>query len=306
MSLVDDNLRTNRRLKTAGLWAGRILLVVSIAFIAWELSHHWTAISLWQPTSSTLLWLTALAVAYAVSLWLLVEGWHQIITVFAPEERIRTYPSFAITQIAKYLPGNIAHLIGRGLYLKGGKISASQIVKATIAEMAVIPLGALVWILLAGSAGTRALEALNIPDFAWPIMAVVLATVLAALALYCTQYHTLNGPQLRRLIFAALLSVLFMLALGLIYAAIFGLVGVGPTSDLLVVAIAAWLAGFLTPGAPGGIGIREATLLLLLGHLELDSSVLLSAALFRIITVSGDFLLFTASWIVYRKQRSRF
>ncbi|MGS4885953.1 hypothetical protein [Roseibium sp. MB-4] len=306
MSLVDDNLRTNRRLKTAGLWAGRILLVVSLAFVAWELSHHWTAILLWQPTSSTLLWLTALAVAYAVSLWLLVEGWHQIITVFAPEERIRTYPSFAITQIAKYLPGNIAHLIGRGLYLKGGKISASQIVKATIAEMAIIPLGALVWILLSGSAGTQALETFNLPDFAWQIMAVMLATALAAFALYFTRNHALNGQQLRCLILAALLSALFMLALGLIYAATFGLVGVGPTSDLVVVAIAAWLAGFLTPGAPGGIGIREATLLVLLGHLDLDSSALLSAALFRIVTISGDFLLFAASWIAYRKQRSRF
>lgn len=305
MSLVDDKLAKNRRLKTAGLWAGRILLVVSLTFVAWELSHHWTAISLWQPTSSTLLWLTGLAVAYAVSLWLLVEGWHQIITVFAPEKRIRTYPSFAITQIAKYLPGNIAHLIGRGLYLKGGKISASQIVKATIAEMAIIPLGALVWILLAGSAGNQALEALNLPNFAWPIMAFVLATALAAFALYCTRSPALNGQQLRCLIFAALLSILFMLALGLIYAATFGLVGVGQTSDLVVVAIAAWLAGFLTPGAPGGIGIREATLLVLLGHLELDSSVLLSAALFRIVTVSGDFLLFTASWIAYRKQRFR-
>ena len=53
----------------------------------------------------------------------------------------------------------------------------------------------------------------------------------------------------------------------------------------------AWLAGFLTPGAPAGLGVRESVLLIILAPAAGEASILALAALFRIVTVLGDGLL---------------
>jgi len=65
-----------------------------------------------------------------------------------------------------------------------------------------------------------------------------------------------------------------------------------------------WLAGFLTPGAPSGLGIREAMMLLFLGGL-VDESVLLTAiVLHRAMGVVGDVFVYGLG-LVYSWQISR-
>ena len=49
------------------------------------------------------------------------------------------------------------------------------------------------------------------------------------------------------------------------------------------------------PGAPGGLGIREAALVALLGATVGESTVLLAAVMFRMITTLGDSLFFFLS-----------
>lgn len=53
-----------------------------------------------------------------------------------------------------------------------------------------------------------------------------------------------------------------------------------------------WFAGFITPGAPSGIGIRETILIVSLDKILPGSSGVLIAILFRFITVGGDVLFF--------------
>jgi uncharacterized membrane protein YbhN (UPF0104 family) len=56
------------------------------------------------------------------------------------------------------------------------------------------------------------------------------------------------------------------------------------------------------PGAPGGLGVREAALVTLLGATLGQSTVLLAAVMFRIITTLGDGLFFflSALWAPMR------
>jgi len=56
--------------------------------------------------------------------------------------------------------------------------------------------------------------------------------------------------------------------------------------------VLAWLAGFVTPGAPAGLGIRELVLLFLLQGLVGGPDLLLVILLGRVITVSGDLVFF--------------
>jgi uncharacterized membrane protein YbhN (UPF0104 family) len=61
----------------------------------------------------------------------------------------------------------------------------------------------------------------------------------------------------------------------------------------------ALLAGgdFLMPGAPGGTGIREATLTLLLTGVVPADDALLTAVIFRFVTIIGDFWGILFAWI---------
>ena len=49
-----------------------------------------------------------------------------------------------------------------------------------------------------------------------------------------------------------------------------------------------WLGGFLVVGAPGGLGVREALFLGILGPLVGEAPALVSALTFRVATTLGD------------------
>ena len=51
----------------------------------------------------------------------------------------------------------------------------------------------------------------------------------------------------------------------------------------------AWVLGFIVPGAPGGIGVREAILVLLLSPVIGDTVTLSAALIHRLISIIGDF-----------------
>jgi uncharacterized membrane protein YbhN (UPF0104 family) len=59
--------------------------------------------------------------------------------------------------------------------------------------------------------------------------------------------------------------------------------------------VIAWLAGLVTPVAPAGIGVREFVLLFLLKGLVLESDLLVTVLLSRVVTVAGDVLFFLAA-----------
>ena len=54
----------------------------------------------------------------------------------------------------------------------------------------------------------------------------------------------------------------------------------------------AWMAGFVTPGAPAGLGVREAVLLALLERLLTPQQALLVVVLWRVVTTLGDVVFF--------------
>jgi hypothetical protein len=60
-----------------------------------------------------------------------------------------------------------------------------------------------------------------------------------------------------------------------------------------------WIMGFITPGASGGVGVREGVMILLGTNAFLGSDVVTLGLLFRLITVFGDlFARFLGSFFV--------
>ena len=58
-----------------------------------------------------------------------------------------------------------------------------------------------------------------------------------------------------------------------------------------------WIIGFITPGAPGGIGIREAVMVLMCGSFMSTETIMLYAVTMRIISTLGDVVAFLVGLI---------
>lgn len=76
------------------------------------------------------------------------------------------------------------------------------------------------------------------------------------------------------------------------------LMSIGDISIIIGAYIAAWLIGLLTPGAPGGIGIRELVLFSLLGNFIIPTALYPIIIYSRIITIGGDVLFFVVSMLL--------
>jgi hypothetical protein len=59
-----------------------------------------------------------------------------------------------------------------------------------------------------------------------------------------------------------------------------------------------WILGFVTPGAPSGIGVREAVLLYMLSPLIGASHAFIVSILFRVVTISGDLVF----WLILESR----
>jgi hypothetical protein len=94
--------------------------------------------------------------------------------------------------------------------------------------------------------------------------------------------------------------LVFFAIMGGIVAMLVSLVADAPAMLAAGGGVAAWMAGFATPGAPAGIGTREAAMVLFVGHVVPQGALIVSAALFRIVTLAGDVVCFALGWLLCR------
>lgn len=211
----------------------------------------------------------------------------------------RALAIYAWTQMGKYLPGNFMHFAGRyGLGRTAG-ISHPALAAATALEP-------LFLIFVAGFIALPFLsgwffghEGLAIAFIGAVVCLFILAGfVLArfeALRSGMIEALTLAGAFLRdRALGAILLYAAFFMLNGAIVVRLLDFLGERSAFALWPVISAnafAWVLGYVTVGAPAGIGIREIALIFALGT-DPGGAVTASAGLYRISTLLGDFLFF--------------
>jgi uncharacterized membrane protein YbhN (UPF0104 family) len=137
--------------------------------------------------------------------------------------------------------------------------------------------------------------------------AIIFVMLLLLVVLGSTFSKRLKAlPNVRTgvLVAVILLYTLALLLLGLSLHLIVAALSPGPTPLSLSVAVfaAAWIAGLATPGAPGGIGVRETVITLGLAPV-LGGGVALSVALLhRGASVIGDVISFGLGLLLPKKS----
>ena len=292
--------------KTIATWAGRALALAALVFLALAARRNWAALGAWHPSVEALAIIAGAGVAYGVALLLVAESWHQLVSSRnAGLPRTVTLPSYGVTQVAKYLPGNVFHYFGRHMWLARLGIAHQQLAGAVLCETILLATAALTCatgIALIAPPGAHLVLGWDVRDALPLALFAIFALVglLAALPRLGARLKKLTLPRPASLLRAGAVLLLFFLIQGSLFSFLFVAVGRAPMLEAIGIASISWLIGFLTPGAPGGVGSRELVLLALVGPLLGTGNALIVAALFRIVTVAGDCVCLGLSLLIAR------
>jgi len=293
--------------KTLVRLVGALLSFACVAFIVWRFAQA----GVWQHVVNSrqawhlLLFSMVGAFVYLTGLCALGVAWwsgQSAFMVTRPPLR-PFFAIYAVSQFAKYLPGNIGQYVGRHVLLRRYGIGHAALLMGTITEAGFLVLAALVW---ASNNLSVLWPHLMFQVSAWQVLATECVVVTAAVFAFqhwrqrSSRLSTLVPLQapgrllgvlpLQLLLFAAMAGALMLPAQALSASSVMPLLpGVAATS---------WIAGFLVIGAPAGIGVREAVFIALLHGKMAESDILLLAAAFRIATFVGDALFFLFGFLL--------
>ena len=239
--------------------------------------------------------------------------WTWILDIFQQSlglaKGIRVY---LITNIAKYLPGNVWHFYGRinAVSQKGGSLSAATL--SVLLEPLLMAASALLIAIVSTSLG------LVKTDFNF---AIYLGQLLVLIVVLVGIHPRILNPLLERLSrskkklvldrktelktypffpFLGELGFVLLRGLGFIFAfLVLQSIALSQVPTLMSAFSIAWLLGLIVPGAPGGIGVFEATAIALLDESQFSpATVLIVVALYRVVSILAEAIAAFIAWII--------
>jgi hypothetical protein len=225
---------------------------------------------------------------------------------------------FAVAQFGKYLPGSVAQHVGRVVLASVAGIPVSVTIGTMLIEVVWlasvgVALGLVAFLLFIDSSvlgwlaeiqplGIALIAALT-ASAPWVAIRFV-NSLLPRIARVAAKGDRIPEPGLRTALLVGLLYLACFFSSGLILKLhaewLFWMADVGLVEFTCLFAIA-WVAGYLAPGAPGGLGIREAMMLILLSPVVGSGVAVGLAVTSRITTAFGDLIAFLAGVALRRK-----
>lgn len=301
------------RLKASLRWLGALLSLAGIGYIFWRFARTDGIAKLLQDglPPALLVHIALAAVLYAAGCTLLALAWWWLLCAFSRKAPapVPVAATYATSQFAKYLPGNAAHYLARHAMLRRMQLPHGGLLAAAGLEAGCLIVAALSWAVPA--AGAALGRALHIP-LPWLLGGVALGGLAGLVLLRLALGHermrrivALERPSFLLWAWGAHIGFFGMMALSLTVVA-HAMPGIHANAwQLTGVVTTSWLAGFLVPGSPAGIGVREAVFVELLRGGAPEAVLLLLAAAFRVVTFLGDlgFLMAGLSTFAWLRRR---
>jgi hypothetical protein len=269
-------------------------------------------------------WVTWTLLVVSISLWsgiiivgaliwkiLLIDldvrlSWHDCLTIYG------------IAQLGKYLPGNIGHHVGRVVLAKQSGVPAASTLQTMLIELVwgigvasgIALIGIVLGSDLGGSPAVLTLffvATLLGPWAAWSVAKVFFPKLMSRIS----DHGHISLPRLGTLMLVSLLYLAVFLAVGLLMDMHARFLWGAQTSHVFMLAVVfawSWIAGYITPGAPAGLGVREVVLVSALTPIY-GASVAVGLTLsLRVVSTLGDMIVFLIamffSWLNPGKKRA--
>lgn len=188
---------------------------------------------------------------------------------------------YGITQLAKYVPGNIFQFAGRQSLGAAAGVGAGPLAKSTALEL----------VSLSTAGGLFGLLLISRVPAVPEAVAISLFLVCAGLSWILIRRHLGSESA-----FAFVAHLTYLAVTGVAFVLLLAAVVDDNLNESYVVGVfvVGWLAGLLTPGSPAGLGVRETVLLGLLGGLD-SAGVVQAVVLGRVVSISGDLAFFVVA-----------
>jgi uncharacterized membrane protein YbhN (UPF0104 family) len=290
--------RPTSAVKRALYTVGHLLSALGLFFIAhgaWRRRADLSAEVLSPPVLAAL---ALTVIGYTASCLLPAMGWRRILEHHSEKVSLASAVYlYGTSQIAKYIPGNIAQFAYRQALGAADGIAGKALAWSVLWELGFLAAAGVMFLpLCAGYIGSFTLYSFTLPSVSLPVAGCVflILPVTAIIVLY--RIKGIAAAQ------GFVCYFLFVTCGGIVFAAVFHLADVGGiTPDTIVPvcsgAVIAWLAGLVTPGSPSGLGVREAVLYFLLRGITDRQAIVPAVLLWRLVTVSGDVLFFLSAKI---------
>lgn len=297
--------------------AGYLVVALAFVYIFRALMAYRETLFAWRPGTGQLLLLIFAGCAYGMGGFLLSSAWCRLNKICGQQ----TIPAaqctriYGTTQIAKYLPGNIFHFVGRhAAGVRAGLAHATLACSASLEMIGLLFAAGLLGLLavlllgptfLAGlSLGVKEIAALVVGCFV--VLVIVLPRISARLrARYGPEVGKMAAggslvPVIARYLGFFLLCCLLMVAVA---AAVLENLATMPLALVFASYPIAWLAGYVIPGASAGIGVREASMMIMLSLSVAPEQAFLIALLMRAVTVFGDLVFYILASLAGRSAK---
>lgn len=290
------------RLRWGIRFVGYALVILAFAYLGRVLFDHLDAVRRLEIGASY--WLAAAGggIVYTTVLLSLAASWTLLVLGRTRKRRrfSRLVGIYGRTGLAKYVPGNIFHLVGRQFLGAAIGVSHLRIAVASGLEVAFSVLSALT---IAGAILLISSGSLDLRAEIWAAGAAVGGVLLVTLLI---RPLLRLFPSAQRLI-GEMADLPIFKACGLNLLGFFVLAVLAGVSAQTVISsspgiarigaiyLLAWLTGYLVPGASGGIGVREAVTVAQLAPDYGEAPALAFAILMRLQSILGDVLSFVIS-----------
>ncbi|MFT6527985.1 MAG: uncharacterized membrane protein YbhN (UPF0104 family) [Celeribacter sp.] len=292
---------------------GILVSLLAAGFVVRSIMVNWQSLSDFDYSNINLWGATGSVVFYALCIGAAALNWTQILKALAPHTKpLAVFSVFVVAQLGRYLPGNVGHYFGRvvlgrsiGIPLKATGIGS------LIEILSALAAGALIFIcayLFVPNIFAQALEFL--PPQVTPLR--MLLTILVGLTVVGLVVKKINAsaqiPSVdlvvwsRAIGFATTSLMLTGISFTLFLHSMTPITGPQWALTLVVFSMA-WLAGFVTPGAPAGLGVREAVILAFLTPVFGPAVALGVSILHRLLCTIVDLITSALGWLLFVKAK---
>lgn len=317
MSIIERELIMSEKIKKTVKILGNLITLLAIYFVFKKLfSNDVDYHLLFQKKNILPAFIIVLVQAIIVVTNCL--PWKKLVALFTNKSISlqETIPVYVKSNLLKYLPGNVFQYVGRNELAVKKKLPHLEVAGATIIDvlMNVVSAFLISIVVLYRFIWTYIQQNIQLLQLFLIVLLIIVGII--SILLFVTRHklkswlypyaYIFQWKNIATIAFCLFYYIAVMLISSLMYMLCLTLILDVPLSTGLFLQLfsaytLAWLVGFITPGAPAGIGIKEAVMVAVTGGLVNVQIISLSMVTFRIFSTLSDILAFVVVALLKRK-----
>lgn len=221
------------------------------------------------------------------------------------------------SNVLKYLPGNVMQYVGRNQIAIDEGLSHAEVGLATLLEIGIVAMSAVSvaavfsWSYLVEA--VRQFVKINYWVVGIGILgaAVILIAVFLLFSKKIISYLSgiLNVQNILKILLLIIYYAFVLIINAVVYFCVLSILKSSVPPEYYLVGTGlhslAFFLGYVTLGAPGGLGIREAVLVYFFSAFMAENQVLAGALVTRIISVAGDFFAWAGMFLLNKLTKDK-